>query len=356
MSFMMEAKVDDLERRLRERIEVMTGFADDEVMIAKLEEVFKYYDTDGTGKVEFDEFLDGMYKLNFVGVNREVRHLFDRYDADGSEALSYGEFSAGVLGLKPHPSSSPEGRSVVERVRALILERGGKNGIRTLGRILRTMDDSGDHALDKEELRTGLADYGLRLTPKELDKVFKLFDRDGGGKISFDELLVAIRGKLSPRRRRLVQKAFSQLDRAGDGKVTLEDAAVIYDVSESEDVIAGKMSEEEALEDFMQQWDTLEDDGVITEAEFLEYYRDVSASIDDDDYFELMIRNAWHISGGSGAYENTSNMRVLVTHADGSQTVEEVKNDLGLARDDIEGIKARLAEQGIDAVAISLAA
>ena len=27
---------------------------------------------------------------------------------------------------------------------------------------------------------------------------------------------------------------------------------------------------------------------------------EVSASIDDDDYFELMIRNAWHIPGGQG--------------------------------------------------------
>jgi len=26
----------------------------------------------------------------------------------------------------------------------------------------------------------------------------------------------------------------------------------------------------------------------------------LSASIDDDDYFELMVRNSWHISGGTG--------------------------------------------------------
>jgi len=39
-------------------------------------------------------------------------------------------------------------------------------------------------------------------------------------------------------------------------------------------------------------------DGKVTQKEFEVYYKDVSASIDDDDYFELMIRNAWHLDGG----------------------------------------------------------
>ena len=38
----------------------------------------------------------------------------------------------------------------------------------------------------------------------------------------------------------------------------------------------------------------------------------MSASIDLDDYFELMIRNAWHIPGGEGWCANTANKRVLV--------------------------------------------
>lgn len=36
----------------------------------------------------------------------------------------------------------------------------------------------------------------------------------------------------------------------------------------------------------------------MTQDEFRAYYTNISACIDDDDYFELMMRNAWHISGG----------------------------------------------------------
>lgn len=43
--------------------------------------------------------------------------------------------------------------------------------------------------------------------------------------------------------------------------------------------------------------------------------------VDSDDYFELMMRNAWHISGGDGRQANTSNLRVLVRRRRSSTVV-----------------------------------
>ena len=68
----------------------------------------------------------------------------------------------------------------------------------------------------------------------------------------------------------------------------------------------------------MSQWDRSKKDGIVTLSEFEDYYTDLSASVDRDDQFELIIRNAWHIPGGEGWSANTTIPRHLVTDADGT--------------------------------------
>ena len=46
----------------------------------------------------------------------------------------------------------------------------------------------------------------------------------------------------------------------------------------------------------MSMWDTQVADGIVTFEEFCEYFKDVSASIDTDEYFEAMMISAWKLS------------------------------------------------------------
>ena len=64
---------------------------------------------------------------------------------------------------------------VIEKLRAAIQRRGGSSGIKALGRTLRIMDDSGDKYLDKNELKYGLADYGLRLSSSEIGDILHIW-------------------------------------------------------------------------------------------------------------------------------------------------------------------------------------
>lgn len=175
-----------------------------------------------------------------------------------------------------------------------LLER-SSFGIRGLGRIFRAMDDNGNHQLDIDDFRWGLIDFGITITKDEAQQLLKHIDRDGNGTIDFDEFMRFIRGDLNDFRKSLINQAYDKLDVNKDGLVKLDDIAQIYDASQHPDVMEGKKTEEEVYKEFMEKWDTQEKDGIITIDEFYDYFRDVSASIDTDEYFEAMMKSAWKL-------------------------------------------------------------
>jgi Ca2+-binding EF-hand superfamily protein len=256
-------------------------------------------------------------------------------------------------GGDPHghlPSAFAGG--VLSQFREMVLARGGSNGIRTLGSIFRRMDDDRNRSLSAIELQSGCSDYGIRMSLQDASILLSAMDRRKVGSINFDDFLLAIRGPMSKRREDLVRLAFRVLDQKNDGRVDVKDMQAMYDASAHPDVRAGKMSAGQVMREFMLKWDNDgPPDGIITVNEFIKYYQDISASIDRDDYFELMIRNAWHMSGGSGNTANSSNLRVLVVYTDGSQQIVEIQNDMGLSRSDIRGIRTALRRQGVTNIA-----
>ena len=162
--------VDEIERRLRAALETSTGFGDDATKTAYLSRLFRKYDTDASGFLNFDEFNAAMVRLNFVGVQAAVEGLFDRYDKDGTGLVAYDEFAAMVVGILPNVSGDPESRSAVDRVRRAIASRGGMNGIRTIGKLFRTLAD-GSSMLHKKDLKEGLLNWGVALSDKDLETV-----------------------------------------------------------------------------------------------------------------------------------------------------------------------------------------
>eukprot|EP00636_Phaeomonas_parva_P015118 CAMPEP_0118869868 /NCGR_PEP_ID=MMETSP1163-20130328/13008_1 /TAXON_ID=124430 /ORGANISM="Phaeomonas parva, Strain CCMP2877" /LENGTH=358 /DNA_ID=CAMNT_0006804803 /DNA_START=148 /DNA_END=1224 /DNA_ORIENTATION=- len=348
MAEVSEEALDRLEVALTAKLETLCGYRGEAAMRQKLEATFRYFDADDSGEIDFPEFFAAMVRLNFVGVQREVEALFDRYDEDCSGTLDYREFTKYLGGGGSAGSEASASAGVVERVKQALLDR-GVLGIRSAKQILRRMDKDGSHTLDVEELREGLRQLpGLgELSDDDADKLMVYFDRDKSGKVSIEEFLRGVRGRMKKKRVLLVAQAFNVMDRTGDGVVTIEDLQGAYDASRHPKVLDGSMTEDEALVEVLNVYDKNDGDGLVTWQEFLDYYKDISAGIDADDYFELMIRNAWHISGGKGDAQNSSCRRVLVVHGDGSQEVVEIKNDIGIAANDMAGMRKRLLEQGV---------
>ena len=65
---------------------------------------------------------------------------------------------------------------------------------------------------------------------------------------------------------------------------------------------SGKKTEDEILKEFLETFEQhhntmhgTQSDGKVTMDEFIEYYTNISANVDNDAYFDLMMTNAWNI-------------------------------------------------------------
>lgn len=184
---------------------------------------------------------------------------------------------------------------LVEQLRLKCLARGA-HGIKGLGREFRLMDDDRSNNLDYDEFKRGIIQFGLNFDEKELKELFQKFDKDGSGKIGFDEFLQELRPPLGKSRKDLILAAFKKFDRNGDGVVTVADMRGVYNVRFHPKYMNGEWTEEQVFKEFLSNFDTHDHpDNEVTQEEFMNYYCGVSASIDNDAYFDLMMRNAWKL-------------------------------------------------------------
>lgn len=239
---------------------------------------------------------------------------------------------------------------LLEQVR-MEIRRHGATGIAGIGRKFRICDDDQSGHIDDQEFAKAMRELGFDFREDELNMVFGAFDDNGDGRVNYEEFLQACRPPMSLRRKRLVQKVFEMLDLDRSGVLTADDLKHRFNPAGDPRVQQRTKTAQQVAQEFLSTFDVFDQDGNVGLEEFQKYYQGVSASIDNDDYFELMIRNAWHMSGGEGWSQCTSCTHVLVEHADGSETVEELKNDLGLDKFNKGDVMKRLAQQGItDAV------
>ena len=71
----------------------------------------------------------------------------------------------------------------------------------------------------------------------------------------------------------------------------------MYDCRQHPKYKNGEWTEDQVFRTFLDSFDSPDNpDGKVTFEEFTNYYAGVSASIDEDVYFDLMMRQAWKLS------------------------------------------------------------
>lgn len=338
------------------------------------EEMFNYIDVNCNGTLSIDEFAAkclGDLKISDNGESKYVQRppsVQARASAPApavnpapQKQVTYTSHNADTKGnsLKknqevrralqlPTEEAMDVSNLLLEGFRRTIIARGGADSIAAVGRLFRIMDDNRDRRIDIEEMQTGLGDYGLRISTQDIRLLMDAInERPGMSTVNFDQLLYALRGELNERRAAIVMQAFAVFDKTGDGVVDYSDLKGSFKTDFHPDVRSGKKSHQQAMESWLAIFEGHVKDGKVTKEEFLDYYANVSASIDADDYFELMVRNSWHIAGGKGQTKNSSNVRVLVIFRDGTQDIVTVQDDIGVDPHDTRTITGLLRKQGL---------
>jgi len=151
------------------------------------------------------------------------------------------------------------------------------------------------------EFKKACKDFRIGVSDPDAERLFRIFDRDRSGSIDYDEFLRGVRGEMNQFRANIAKKAFAIMDKDKSGTLDIDDIKQTYNAKMHPDVKSGKKTEDDILMEFL---DTFEmhyafshensRDGKISMDEWLEYYNNVSMSIDDDKYFEVMMNSAWN--------------------------------------------------------------
>jgi Ca2+-binding EF-hand superfamily protein len=128
--------------------------------VDRLWESFRIFDTDGSGAISPAELAVVMRSLGQSPTDAQVRGLIEEVDTDGSGHIDFGEFTT------------------------LMLARYGDRRSR-LELAFAVFDRDGSGRITAEEMGGVMSQVGL--TARELDEMIKEVDVDGDGSIGFDE-------------------------------------------------------------------------------------------------------------------------------------------------------------------------
>jgi len=151
--------------------------------------------------------------------------------------------------------------------------------------------------IDRQDLVSAMNAWGTSVEPRYLDSAINLVDTSGTGLVSWKDWIKLIRdsdGGLSDARQGVLMNAFSIIDAQGTGAVSLDDVAYCFAGADHPLCTVGELSEKDALSHMFMSLSTKgRMPASISYAQFADYHSDLSACVDDDEYFAGLVNSIW---------------------------------------------------------------
>merc|ERR1712003_400975 len=154
-------------QNIREGLEMSGGknVSDmDAVRTAEFKEAFDEFDKDGSGAISADELLHVLRAMGQNPTEDELLNLVLEVDVDGNGTIEFDEF---ISMMKKKASEIDEEADLKE--------------------TFRIFDRDKDGFISMKELKKVCSMLGTMLTKEELDQFMAEADKDGNGKLDYDE-------------------------------------------------------------------------------------------------------------------------------------------------------------------------
>jgi len=139
--------------------------------IKGLKDTFMALDADGDGQLTATELREGLAKAGFKEIPSDLQAILEDVDADGSGVIDYTEFLAATLDKKQYHQED------------------------VCWAAFRVFDRDGDGKISKEEIAHVLGDGDVKnACNKDLAELMNDIDNNGDGEIDFDEFMAMMRG------------------------------------------------------------------------------------------------------------------------------------------------------------------
>lgn len=134
--------------------------------VKEFKDAFAIFDKDGGGSITTQELGEVMKSLGQKPTTAELEAIVREIDADGNGEIDFPEFL--TMMLRKMNEGDPE---------------------KELMDVFMVFDKDGSGTISSEELRAAMRVIGEKLTDDEIQDAIRLADRDGDGEVDYDEFI-----------------------------------------------------------------------------------------------------------------------------------------------------------------------